>query len=1182
MSNSNVVRAAARIVVLAFLGLALVPASVWAQGRGVVNGTISDPSEASVPDAEVILSSLATGIERTFVTSADGFYSFPDALPGDYALTVSATGFRTAQTQVSVRVNQAVRADLQLELGATTETVTVSATTAQINFQDATQQAGVDPNVLQDLPLLLGGGPRRASDFVLLVPGASTGGTDDGFTARFNGGLQAADEALMDGISMIQGTIANNGMIAFEDFAVSPEMVSEIKVLTSNYEPQYGSTNSAVIQAQSKSGTNEYHGGLFWYHFNTALNARQYGSDEKGKDIENNWGGALGGPVPGLGKKTFFYYLNEQFRIRGGAFRPTVSIPSLKQRQGDFSDWTDGAGNLIPIFDPLTTRTLPDGTISRDQFAHMGVPNVISPNRISNSLAHEWFQHLPTPTNNQPINNFLAAGFPLDSSETNLATGMQMFKLDHYQGDNDHFALMIRPQRHPTFEPPCELPRIICGRGWTPPEFLERDLYRANWDHTFSPTLINAFNWGILHWYLADEAVNAQFVDQLPKIQGVEHNIPPDINFSDGFFSLGSGSGEARGNQFRTQNFIFTNLTTWVKGKHTIKFGGEYRFLQEIAPERGNLNGTFSFSRGATGLLDVTSGSPIASFLLEQVGSTSAFVRGIESTSKRQDAYIVHLGDTWRVTPKLTLSLGVRWDMHRPSWTTTNQNSFFDPHKPNPAAGGRLGAMAFAGTEWGEASFGKRYPEDVFKKAFSPRVGIAYTVNPTTVVRAGYGIYYSQAYYGGWGGGIDTTGFSARPSFGSTLAGLEPAMILSEGFPQDFVRPPFIDAGGRNGQGVLYRDFRGNRLPYAQQWNLTVERQLNSDTSLSVAYVANQGTRLPSAIAPINTLDPQFLSMGNQLFDEFQPGQASLHGVPLPYDGWVGQMRGCAPSVAQALIPYPQFCGGMQSGNEYAGTSAYHSMQLKLEKSFAEGTFLLLSYTISKNLSTSFHGHEGETTWTGVSGVFSPFDRHRAKSLSHDDVPHLLSVAFVYELPFGRGKRFGSDSGPLDRVIGGWQVSGTIRASSGLPAFFRSGQCNVPGQLRAACIPALREGANPFATPKDGFDPGAGKPLFNRDAFESVESFNFYTGAGPRVSNVRMLGFSNTNLTLIKNTRIRENVNFQIQAGFFNLFNQHHFTASGQFGSMAFGNNLSAPNFGLWNGAVTKPRAIQIGARLEF
>ena len=741
--------------------------------------------------------------------------------------------------------------------------------------------------------------------------------------------------------------------------------------------------------------------------------------------------------------------------------------------------------------------------------------------------------------------------------------------------------MMFRPQRHPSFEPPCELPRIVCGRSWTPAEFWNGISGAVIGPHLQS-TLINAFNFGVLHWYLADEAVNSPFVDELPKIQGVEHVAPPDINFSDGFFSLGAGIGNAEGTQSRIQNFIFTNLTTWIRGKHTIKFGGEYRYLRTFSPEVGNVNGSFGFSRGATGLLDRNSGSPIASFLLERVGNASAFVRGIEATTARMDAYILHVGDTWRVTPKLTLNLGLRWDMHRPSWTTTNENSFFDPHKPNPAAGGWPGAVAFAGTEWGEASFGKDYPEDLYKGAFAPRIGIAYTIDPKTVVRAGYGIYYSQPYYGGWGAGISTAGFSASPSFGSTLGGLEPAMILSQGFPQDFPHPPFIDASVQNGQGVQYRDFRGNRLTYAQQWNLTVERQLGPDTSLSVAYVANKGTRLPSAIAPINTLDPQFLSMGNQLFDEFQPGQPSLNGVPLPYDGWVGQMKGCAPSVAQALLPYPQFCDQMQSGNEYAGTGAYHSMQLKLEKSFSEGTFLLLSYTLSKNLSTSFHGHEGATTWTGLSGVFSPFERHRARSLAHDDVPQLLSVAFVYQLPFGRGKRFGSDSGGLDRVIGGWQVSGTFRASSGLPAFFRSSQCNVPGQLRAGCIPALREGANPFATGKDGFDPGAGRPLFNKDAFESVESFNFYTGSGPRISNIRMLGFSNTNVTLIKNTRISEKVNFQIRAGFFNLFNQHHFTASGQFGSMAFGNDLASPDFGFWNGSVTKPRQIQIGARLEF
>jgi hypothetical protein len=1163
-------------------------ATGWAQGHGSINGTITDSSGAVVPGANVILTQLATRVERSFVTASDGFYSFPDIAPGNYSVKVSAMGFQTAETAVSVRVNQLVRTDLQLAVGTTTETVNVTAAASQINFEDATQQAGIAPEVLLELPLLLGGGPRRATDFVLLAPGATTGGTDDAFTTRFNGGLQAADEALLDGISMIEGTIANNGMIAFADFAITPEMVQEVKVLTSSYEPQYGTTNSAVIQGQTKSGTSEYHGGVFWYHYNAALNARQFGTDEKGKNIQNNFGGFVGGPVPFLNrgnKKTFFYYLNERFRIRGGGYRPTVSIPSLKERQGDFTDWVDANGDLIPIFDPATTRTLADGTVVRDQF--MGcdgrTPNVICPNRIQNSLALQWFKNLPNPTNNEPLNNYLGPALPVDSSETNLGTTMQMIKIDHYWTDNDHFAFMFRPQRHPSYDPPCVLPRIICESTWTPPDFLKRDLYRVNWDHTFSPTLLNTFNFGIMHWYLADEAINAPFVDQLPQIPGVAHTVPPEIIFSDGFYGFGGGIETAAGNQNRIQNYIFTNLTTWVRGKHTIKFGGEFRYLANHAPEVGNANGTFSFGREATGLLDINSGSPIASFLLETVGSASAFVKSIEAVRPRMDAYIAHIGDTWRVTPKFTLNYGLRWDLHRPSWTSSNQNSFFDPNKPNPAAGGRLGALAFAGSEYGEASFGHRYPENLFKKAFSPRIGIAYAVDSKTVVRAGYGIFYSQPYYAGWGAGISTSGFSAEPEFASTKGGLEPAFLLSQGFPQDFQKPPVLDPSFLNGQSIQYRDFRGNRLTYAQQWNLTIERQFGPDAHLSLAYVSNKGTRLPSALVPINTLDPKYLSMGNTLFDDFTPGQTSLHGVPLPYDGWVEQMQGCSPSVAQALLPYPQFCDPMQSGNEYAGNSTFHSFQLKLEKRLSDGLFALVSYTLSKNLTTSFHAHEGALADpNGVTGVFSPYERNRGKSLSFDDVPQVLSVAWVYELPFGPKKRFRSSSGVLNRIIEGWEINGTFRASSGLPAYFRSSQCNVPEQLRAGCLPALLPGADPFAVSKDSFDPGNGTPFFNVNAFEPVSSFNFYTGAGARVSNIRMFGFNNTNLSLRKTARITEKVRFHLLADFFNVWNQHIFTASGQFGSMAFTNDLASPDFGTWNGSVTRPRNIQVGARLEF
>jgi hypothetical protein len=526
--------------------------------------------------------------------------------------------------------------------------------------------------------------------------------------------------------------------------------------------------------------------------------------------------------------------------------------------------------------------------------------------------------------------------------------------------------------------------------------------------------------------------------------------------------------------------------------------------------------------------------------------------------------------------------------MFRPSVEKWDRTSFFDLFGPNPAAGGRPGRLAFAGSGYGAASFGDRHPEETFHKGFAPRLGIAYSLSPKTVIRTGYGLFYAQAYYPGWGGGINRDGFDTFASFSSSPGGLQPAFLLSQGFPQNFTRPPSIDGGARNGQNVNYRPFDANRLPYSQQWNLTIEHELQNRLVLSLAYVANKGTRVPSNVAHLNALDPRLLSMGNQLFDEFQPGQTELHGVSIPYAGWREQMTGCAPSVAQALLPYPQFCDDLNGLNENAGNSTYHSFQVKAEKRFSNGTFLLASYTLSKLLTTSDQTNQGAEAlnWSGASGVISPFERQRNKALAVDDVPQVFSVAFVYDLPFGAGKRFASGSGVSNKILGGWQVSGTYRASSGLPFFFRSTQCNVPEQFRIGeqgCIPAIKPGANPFAQDKDNFD--VNKPLFNRDAFEPIESFNFYYGVGPRISNVRGFAYQNTDFAIFKNIGIGESVRFQFRAEFFNLFNWHIFNTRGSGGSdshTAFVNDLASPDFGMWNGNVSPPRNIQFGVRLEF
>ena len=1176
-----------RWVLLSLLLLAL-STGLWAQSAaGTISGTVRDPSDAVVPGASLNLTNDATRETRSVTSSADGLFSFPNIPPGDYELKASATGFRDfVQSGISVLLNQVVRLDVRLQVGTATETVTVQENASPLDFETSTRQEGVSPKTINELPLLVSGAPRTSAQFAVLMQGVTTGGGNNAFDARINGGLQSGDEAVMDGVSMQQGTMSQTGMISMWDFRMTPDMISEFKVLTSNYEPQYGATTSANIIVTTRSGTNEFHGGGFEYFRDTELNARACGRASRGLDREHDFGGFVGGPakVPKVlwsnWHKTYFYTNIEKMLIEGGVNQPTVSIPSLKQRAGDFSDWKDADGKLIPIYKPWSTRTI-NGQTVRDQF--MGCdgtqPNVICSTDIpQNSLAKEWFKFLPNPINDQPLNNYQP---PAPVPDSILADAIHyLFKIDQYFGDKDHVYFTIWHQRTPK-KFASVLPQQLASESFSDPQ--NSWVNRFNWSHTFSPTVLNHFAFGYLDRFEGYGSVNAEFVNDLPKIPDVPNNqnYPPQISFSKGFAQYGSSTGLNGPNTTSRPAYVMNNLLTWVKGKHTLKFGGEYRNIGQNFRNNGNESGSFYFDHLTTGLLDVNSGSPIASFLLEHVASGSAAFRTVSTWYARADAWIWHVGDTWKVTPKLTLTLGVSWDMFRPTVEKWDRLSFFDPNGTNPSAGGRKGRLAFAGDQWGSASYGARRPEETFKKGYSPRVGIAYAIDDKTVIRTGYGIFYTQAFYPTWGGGMNLDGFNNDVSFSSTEGGLERAFILREGFPQNFQRPPFLDAGYRNGQGTMYRPIEANRLSYSQQWNLSLERQLQQDLMVSLAYVGNKGTRLPSQIAALNALEPKYLSMGAELRDDFEPGQASLHGVPLPYEGWVEQMTGCAPSVAQALLPFPQYCSSLTGLNENAGNSTFHSFQLKVEKRFSEGMYLLGSYTLSKLLTTSGHVDEVANTWSGIAGAISPFERQRNKSLAQDDVPHTLSLAWVYEFPFGQGKRWRSSSGVANGIIGGWSLSGTARLSSGVPLFFRSGQCNLPGEFRLQCIPGILPGANIFAQSKDNYDPGKG-PLFNKNAFEPIEAFNYYYGVGSRIENVRGFGYKNLDVAVFKKTRITEQVMFELRFEFFNVMNLHNFTSSGVNATQPFSNNLAAADFGQWNGGVTNPRNIQLGARITF
>jgi hypothetical protein len=937
-------------------------------------------------------------------------------------------------------------------------------------------------------------------------------------------------------------------------------------VLQANYEPQYGAAAGAVIIMETKSGSNEFHGGLFEFHRNTALNARQWGRDNAARDLEHDFGFAIGGPLKlpvawSNRNKTFFFFNYEGFRQRGAATRDTMSIPSLKERTGDFTDWLDADGNLIPIFDPATTSEV-DGAVTRTPFEN----NVIPQNRIANSLAKEWLQYLPQPTSGGPLNNFVPSGVG-SSWKANL--NIFNARVDEHIGDNDRVTVSIWYQDWPTYTE-SRLPDEISN---------DQDVYkytwmnRLGWDHVFSPTLLNHFAGSYNHDYYEAGPHNLEFTSILPQIPGApNHEQPANIDFSDGFAPYGTYNGFQK---WPAPAFVAQDLVTWVTGKHTFKFGIEYRNQRNSYTSGLNQSGYLWFDRANTGLLDVNSGSPIASFLLEQVnyGQLSYVPFGL--VSARWSSWIAHVGDTWKITPKISLNLGLRWDMHRPTAEQHDVFSFLDPEGPNPGAGNLPGRLAFAGTRWGDVSYGKRFPEQVFKKGFAPRFGLAYAVSPKTVARLGYGIFFDAGYYPGWGGGIANDGFNLNAyTYGATTQGLGPALELSSGFPEDWrqYELPVLDPTFLNGQsGPTYRPFEANRLPYAQQWNFSVEHQFSDDLYVTASYVGSKGTRLLSRVAPLNVIDPALLdTYGEQLYSEFQPGDTSLHGVPLPYEGWVEQMTACTPSVAQALLPYPQYCGRLQGVNENAGNSTYHSLQLKVEKNFSNGLWALISYTGSKMLT------DVENTQPGGWGI-SPFQRHRNKALSSGDIPHVFTASVVYDLPFGRGRKWLNRGGALDHIVGGWRLSSITRLSAGQPFWMSSSQCNVPEQFGVYCLPGIVPGANPFAADKDNFDPNSG-PLLNASAFESPNDFNYYFGVGPRVTNLRGFGHKNQDLTIAKHFRINERVTFQVRGDFFNIFNLHTFRGYAN----GFDTDVASPSFGHWNGEVSGPRTIQIGGRIDF
>ena len=1168
-----------------------------------LSGTVTDTTNAVIPGAALTLTNEATGLSRTAKADAAGEYNITTISPGRYDLTVSASGFATTINKgIQLTISQEGRVDVHLAVGQAQQTVTVTAGASAINYTNATLGGGIAPETLQNFPLIISGAPRSSATVALMLPGVTTGASGNAYNAQTNGGMVSGDEALVDGATAMEGFMNQSGMVSLEtDFGMSPDITSEVTVLTANYPAQYGNTTSGQIIIQTRSGGNQYHGSVYDYLSNRALNAFQYGApagQTKPEDTQNDYGANIGGPIPkvqGSFLKGYFYFSWEGFREAGGANSATLTIPSINDRAGNFS----GAGTQLYYPDDPAKY----GADASQPIDYNGQMNQINP-IYEDPVAQAWMAKLPTPTSGGETNNY----FIPKSGQGSLTNSENVYfgRVDFSVGHNDHVYYSTWWQ-YTGVNSESDLPVAVSTAQPADPE--NANIERLNWEHNFSDTMNNHATLGYLNRNEGYFSLNG--TTSLPTVSGVaDSSFLPTFTI-DGYTQLGNPAGPNAAATLTTRGtWAFNDVFTKVAGAHTITAGFQWHLAGTTIRNGFNQGGSFEFGQDTTGNQNCPPtapcpGSGAASFYLGAVSSGNVNYYNVSAMYPRQDGWAAFAGDSWRVNPKLTVNYSLRWDYITPFREKYNNFSFFDPNGLNPDAvnsdGQELpGRLAFAGSKFGAASYGAQYPEVPFKSALSPRVGFAYAVTPTAVIRAGYGIYFGQAFYPGWNAGLAQDGFNKNYNVGETPSnGFQiPALYLGTGIdPADVGPTKDISSGFDNGQSPsVYRPLDGNRRPYSSQWNVTVGKEFPDQFAVTLSYVGTKGTHLPSALSPLNVLNPNnqaIASIGPDLSVSYDspdgPATFAKYGVAVPYVGWDAQMAACSPTIGQALLPYPQYCGTLQGLNEGHATSIYNSFQGKVERRMRQGLYLLGSLTVSKLYTNGTYSTQSIQDRSGSNnGGFSPFNPEREWSIAPTNVPITLQISAVYDLPFGHNQKFLNTGGALNALLGGWQISPLYRYEYGTPMSFSSSSCptsSLAPYFRESCVPGILPGQLPLLHGRNGFDPAKNNGQYlNPLAFESNFSTFGYTGYGKAVSTVYGPSYKDVDIAASKNIKITEGVTFKFTANFFNFFNNHYLVSQGNGPGSAFNTDVAAAgnSFGQWNGTVSTPRTIQVAGRFSF
>jgi hypothetical protein len=1148
---------------------------LWAQtNRGTITGTVTDPSGAVIGGVSVTATNKGTGISSTASTGANGSYTIPLLPVGVYDLTAEQSGFKKfVQNGISVQVGQTARVDVAMQVGEVSQTVEVQAEAPQLRPDTSDLGTVLSGAQILDLPLTGQGEQRNPAFFMILVPGVTGRGTSYGGGPTFdnrnlgttvNGSQSASNEFHLEG-----ALIATPAEWAgdFRALGFPQDAVQEFKLTTGNAQAEYGRSGGGITSFTLRSGTNNIHGSVYEFLRNEVFDANQFFNNQRPPDPEtgkaprtankqNEFGFTIGAPIKK--DRTFAFGWFQGFRLRRGAVGELADVPTVAFKNGDFSNYRDASGNLIPIYDPATERIV-NGQKVRDQF-----PGNIVPKNRFDPVSAAMLPYWPDPTiPGKNAQNFFG-------QRTAGADGEQWgIKIDHAIGDKDKIYGSFLSSH--LFTPGSGAIPGAFGSGGDATYNLRN--FRLSEDHFFAPNVINHVVLGYNRVYSkgGPPDCNPGYPAKIGLKNVAQDSFMPVMNI-DGFNQFATfGCGIDAANAYNVSQSL-----TWIKGRHNWKFGFEYLKMQQNDRSTGRDSGFFTTARQGTALPGTTelTGAGFASFLLGQI-SSGEVRRYLGTNQERSGYYGGYVQDDFKVSPKLTLNLGLRWDGYRPTVDAHDQLAWMDPLLPNPAAGGRPGAMAFA------IDGDRRTGAVMDKKAFGPRVGLAYSLGSKTVLRTNYGIFYSAGGYIRASRGLFIQGWNTNDSVTSPDAGFTPSFFLKDGFPTapcatcpPFVRPPFISPAYNLNGAVEEMAARDAHVPYLQNFSFNIQQDLGHNMLLDLAWVGNKGTRLQSRLYGGNMMDPRHLSLGSLLFEDISSPAAIAAGIRPPYPGFSG-------TVGQSLRTFPQYAS-VRRMYEGEGMSTYHALQAKFEKRFAQGLQFLAAYTWSKTLT------DAESQFSEFSGFTqSFFDRKAEKALSLNDFPHNLVVNYSYELPFGPGKKFVNQGGAAGKILGGWRLAGIQQYQSGPPQIIFAPN-NLFPLVGAPFVgrPNVVPGADPrSAAAKSGdFDP-ARDVLFNPAAF-NLPASQYALGNGPRTyGNARRFPYYNEDFSVIKYTQVNERVNIEFRAEFLNAFNRVLFgvgTQGDQYGSAIGAGNFLDPAFGKIASQSNYARQIQFGLKVHY